>query len=200
MSFPRKNTSSSLRVPSILAVGCARELLARCRAAAASTGLAMNDCDVDVAATLVAEHRPVAIVLPNEIYARHPRELDALARDVKATMVRVDANVTKHEIEAMIAGAIQTALLRREGRTSAGRYSIIPGRSDEAPRSTSQRPAAAASQIPQSFQGEGKQQGTLAPSSGIRSQTCSHPGDIYGEPNFSLPAPSRTLRDLVAGS
>ena len=177
MFSPRRNTSTSLRVPSVLAVGCAPELVARCRAAAVSAGVVVNECGVDLAATFAVERQPKAIVLPNEVYARHSHEVDTFARAVKATVVRVDASVTKLELGAMIAGAIQTGMEREEGRANAGRYSIIPGRAEETavvvqsqrPAPFSVHPPASSSQPPVSADGEPAQR------SGVRSPSHRRP-------------------------
>lgn len=202
MFSPRRNTSTSLRVPSVLAVGCAPELVARCRAAAVSAGVTVNECGVDLAATFAIERQPKAIVLPNEVYARHSREVETFARAVKATVVRVDASVTKLELGAMIAGAIQTGMEREEGRANAGRYSIIPGRSEETsalvqsqrPAPFSVRPSSTSSRPPATEDVE------PAYRSGVRSQLRSDPGEAVAQPSLALSMPSRALRNLVAGS
>lgn len=203
MVAPRRNTSSSLRVPSVLAVSCAPELVARCRAAAVSAGVAVHECGIGLAATYATERQPKAIVLPNEVYARHAREVETFARSVKATIVRVDASVTKLELRAMIAGAIQTCMEREEGRANAGRYSIIPGRSDETsakvqtqrPAPFSVNPTASSSQPPATGDGE------PAVRSGVRAQIRSdRPHEAVTQPRLSLNVPSRALRDLVVGS
>jgi hypothetical protein len=201
MFSPRRNTSTSLRVPSVLAVGCAPELVARCRAAAVSAGVTVNECGIDLAATFAVERQPKAIVLPNEVYARHSRAVDTFARAVKATVVQVDASVTKLELGAMIAGAIQTGMEREEGRANAGRYSIIPGRSEETSALVqSQRPAPFSVCPPASSQPPATGDTEPAYRSGVRSQLRSNPGEGASQPSLSLSVPSRALRSLIAGS
>lgn len=92
--------------------------------AAAVTGVHVLTADVAGAATLGSERRPFAVIAPNGLPRKEWVELSALARDIGATLIEVDPDVCERELEAMIAGAIDT-YLRRGARAGAGRYSII---------------------------------------------------------------------------
>jgi hypothetical protein len=137
-------TSTRLIVPTLLAIDCNAELLERCRRAAACTGIVVADATAATASTVATARQPLAIVMPVEVHGRDPDELDALARDVRAALLTVDAEVTVRELEAMIASVITTRFSERERRASAGRYSIIHGGAVDVTRP---RAAARAAQV-----------------------------------------------------
>jgi hypothetical protein len=60
------------------------------------------------AVNVVASRRPFAIVMNEDIYAFDSAEFDALARDVKATLIRVDAT-------GLGAAALERALMPKLG-------------------------------------------------------------------------------------
>ena len=121
-----RDTSKAVFIPTVLAVGCSDALLASCWDALSGTGVMVRECELSRAATLAASRHPLAIVVPHDVYALDPEELDALARDVRATLVRVDDDGGP-ELADTLAGAIRTATRRRGGRSQSGRYSILPG-------------------------------------------------------------------------
>jgi hypothetical protein len=120
-------TEKPVRIPTVLAVGCSDALLARCWGALGDLGVMVRDCDPALAPTLAATRRPLAIVVPNAVYLRDPAEFEALARDVRAALVKVHAEVTEIELEAMVGPALRSPERRREVRSPSGRYSILPG-------------------------------------------------------------------------
>jgi hypothetical protein len=87
----------------------------RARPAAATKGIGalVKHCDLAQASTLVGERRPLAIVIPHELYEFDPAEFDALARDVRAALLRVDDDITVEELEALLGAAVEAALARR---------------------------------------------------------------------------------------
>jgi hypothetical protein len=120
-------TEKPVHIPTVLAVGCSDALLARCWSALAHMGVMVRDCDLALLPTLVASRMPLAIVMPEQVYARDPVELDALARDVRAMLVKVHAEATVGEIEAVVGVAIRSTTRRRESQHSAPRTSMLPG-------------------------------------------------------------------------
>jgi hypothetical protein len=138
MSHPPFNeneraTSKPVRIPTVLAIGCSDVLLSRCWDALAGMGVMVRDCDPDRAATLVASRQPLVMVVPSEVFASDPDEFNALARDVRASLLKVDEDVSPRELDAMLSVAISATLRRREGRSSSERCSILPGERVEAP-------------------------------------------------------------------
>jgi len=121
-------TEKPVHIPTVLAVGCSDALLARCWTALAPLGVMVRDCEPALLATLVASRMPLAIVMPEHVYyAGDPAELDALARDVSAMLVKVDVNATVGELEAVVGLAIRSTVRRRSLRPSTPRASMLPG-------------------------------------------------------------------------
>lgn len=120
-------TEKPVHIPTVLAVGCSDALLARCWTALAHMGVMVRDCEPALLATLVASRLPLAIVMPEHVHARDPVELDALARDGRTMLVRVNSDATVGEIEAVVGMAIRSTIRRREARPSAPRGSMLPG-------------------------------------------------------------------------
>jgi hypothetical protein len=97
----------------VLTIGCAYPVRERTASATEAIGLFLKHCELAQAPTLVAERRPLAIVLQHDLYEFDPREFDALARDVGAALLRVDDDVTVSELEALLGAAVEAALARR---------------------------------------------------------------------------------------
>jgi hypothetical protein len=120
-------TAKPVHIPTVLAVGCSDALLARCWEALSGLGVMVRDCEPALAATLAAARQPLAIVVSTEVYALDAGELDALARDVRATLLCVDEGAGGRELAEALAGAVRAASRRRGERSSSGRYSLLPG-------------------------------------------------------------------------
>ena len=90
MPPPDHLTIPALPPPTVLAVSCPPELVARCAGALLTIGIGLKECGFVSAATVAAERRPLAIVIVKDIYLFDPDAFDALARDVQASLVRVD--------------------------------------------------------------------------------------------------------------
>lgn len=86
--------SSATQVPQassvVVVVGGPRELIDATRQAAGIAAAArVETAELASAATVVATHRPFAIVMSEDVYAFDSAEFDALARDVNATLLKV---------------------------------------------------------------------------------------------------------------
>lgn len=154
MNDDGRTTSQQLYIPTLLVVGGCDALVARCRLAAKSTGLAIKACLLKEVAITVPYRQPLAMVVPNDAFDSAAYELEALARDVRSVLLRVDPEVSVRELEAMIAGAVDGCLSQRERRGGAGRYSITEGVEDEAPFS-SRSSAPPSSRAPRSLSSPG---------------------------------------------
>jgi hypothetical protein len=132
-------TLTSFSAPSVLAIACPPDLVARCAKALEGIGITLRTCDVLNAATAVAERRPLALVLVEELYAFNPAEFDALARDVQASLVRVEPRILVPKLELLLGSAIDAAASRRGELLPAwpdvdeGRQAIAPPPSPETP-------------------------------------------------------------------
>ena len=97
--------SSATQVPQassvVVVVGGPRELIDATRQAAGIAAAArVETAELASAATVVATHRPFAIVMSEDVYAFDSAEFDALARDVNATLLKVpldDSDAAKLE-------------------------------------------------------------------------------------------------------
>ncbi|WP_437283462.1 hypothetical protein WME90_23665 [Sorangium sp. So ce375] len=126
-------TATPLHVPSILVVldPAWPALFSLCLTVAPGCGVLLHRCDAATAATIAAERRPLAILLSNGVYARDPADFEALARDVRATLLRLDDEVSERELEVMLNGALREARVmnaqRETGRRDegSGRYTMI---------------------------------------------------------------------------
>ncbi|WP_438021741.1 hypothetical protein [Sorangium sp. So ce233] len=106
-------------------------LFSLCLTVAPGCGVLLHRCDAATAATIAAERRPLAIILSNGVYATDPAEFEALARDVRSTLVRLDEEVCERELEAMLKGALRDTRelgAQRERDRDAGRRDEGSGR------------------------------------------------------------------------
>jgi hypothetical protein len=86
--------SSPTQVPQassvVVVVGGPRVLVDATRQAAGIAAAArVETAELATAATVVATHRPFAIVMSEDVYAFDSAEFDALARDVGATLLKI---------------------------------------------------------------------------------------------------------------
>ncbi len=108
-------TLTAVAAPTVIAIGCPPELNARCTRALAATGVRLDDCEVSNAVTMVAERQPLVIVLVEDLYAFDPDEFDALARDVRASLLRVEEDIIEAKLELLLSAAIDATIERRKG-------------------------------------------------------------------------------------
>ena len=112
MNNDSRTTSEQLYIPNFLIVGGSQSLLLRCFHASKTLGLAIKVCTAAEATVIVARRHPIAIVVPNDVFAGAAYELVAVARDVRSALLPVDPEVSVRELEAMLADE----LLNRPGR------------------------------------------------------------------------------------
>jgi hypothetical protein len=94
----------------VVVVGGPRELVDATRQAAGVAAAAkIETAELSNAATVVATCRPFAIVMSEDVYAFDAAEFDALARDVNATLVKIDPH-------GMDAAKLERALMPKLGR------------------------------------------------------------------------------------
>ena len=94
----------------VVVVGGPRELVDATRQAAGIAAAAkIETAELSNAATVVATFRPFAIVMSEDVYAFDAAEFDALARDVNATLVKIDPH-------GMDAAKLERVLMPKLGR------------------------------------------------------------------------------------
>lgn len=106
-------TLPALTAPTVLLIGCSDAIARSCAAALANLGTLLKRCEIAQAANHVAECRPLVMVMPPEVYEFDPRELDALARDVGASLLRVEDDVPEPMLEMLLGAAVDAAVERR---------------------------------------------------------------------------------------
>jgi hypothetical protein len=105
--------------PVVLVVGCAPALVKRVRDAAIMGQALVIEAEVERAATMAAQTRPLVLVMPDEVYRADAAGFSALALDVRARLVALgDDAVPQRELEEMIVGAIVDADAHRESLAS----------------------------------------------------------------------------------
>src|SRR4051794_30811508 len=113
MPGSNQRTETAMAAPTVLTIGCSPQLRERCAAAITAIGAILLHGELAQAPTLVAERRPLAIVLPQALYDFDPEEFDALARDVSASLLRVEGDISEAMLELLLGAAIDASLERR---------------------------------------------------------------------------------------
>jgi hypothetical protein len=91
-------------------------LLAACREAARFVGATVDVTDVRGAATLIAESRPFAIALEEDLLSFDPDEFEALARDVGAELIAATRGATEQALVAQLLPRLKSAFKRWDAR------------------------------------------------------------------------------------
>ena len=111
------------RAPTVLALNAPDNFLAQCKAAVSALGATLVDGSIIRAGDLVAEHRPCAIVVTDDVYAFDRSGLNRLALDNDAHLVVWSEEADGHQLEPLLEGAID-----RWGRSSYEKGAIVDGR------------------------------------------------------------------------
>lgn len=98
-------------------VGGPQDLIGATRQAAGMVAAARVElAELGNAATVVATHRPFAIVMSEDVYAFDGAEFEALARDVSATLIRVSTEGGSYQkYERTLMPKLGQALRKRGG-------------------------------------------------------------------------------------
>lgn len=114
MSRSPDSTLPSRRIPSVVLITPRPELLAALERVVEGIDEAprVKTADLKDAATMVAEWRPFAVIIPADVLAFDPGEFQALARDVGAEVIAYDADAGSHDVAARLLPGLQAALLR----------------------------------------------------------------------------------------
>jgi hypothetical protein len=101
----------------VVVVGGPAELIDATRQAAGVAAAArVETAELNSAATVVATHRPFAIVMTEDVYGFDASEFDALARDVSAVLIKVDASgASRSKLERLLMPKLGQANRKRSG-------------------------------------------------------------------------------------
>lgn len=111
------------RAPMVLALNAPEGFLGECQTAAKALGARVVDGAISRAGELVAEHRPCAIVVTDDVYAFDRTGLNRLALEHDAHLVVWSEDVDGRQLQPLLAGAID-----RWGRSSYEKGAIVDGR------------------------------------------------------------------------
>ena len=107
-------TARGVPLPTILVVGCSPGFVARCVPVARSAGATVRGAGIAACATQAARWRPLAIVVPEQLYEFDREAFDALAIDVMAEVFTISSeDAPQVVLEAMIPLSILAASRRR---------------------------------------------------------------------------------------
>lgn len=118
--MPRETEATTLRqfkIPVVLVVGGTEELIAAVSEAALSAQVLVAECTEGDATNTAAQMRPLVMIVPEDVYTADSNNFDALARDVRAEILRVDGSETPAELEAELARLMAQAEAKRPSWT-----------------------------------------------------------------------------------
>lgn len=107
----RRSTLTTMRL--VVAMGCRGETVARCRLAVPPGTLVRQSAFVDVAARIL-RWRPLAVVVPRELYDLDPPAFDMVAERAMTSLVPLPRDdVPADALRCVIAHAIRSAEVLR---------------------------------------------------------------------------------------
>jgi hypothetical protein len=117
-SKPRQTVvPSAPPTPLVLVVGCPAEFVGTCREAGARLGVAVRECDVRSIRTAVGLSQPFAVIVTEDLYQFDPEAFDTVARQVPASLVRIDSKHAREENvrELLVNAVFESAAGRGSG-------------------------------------------------------------------------------------
>ncbi len=117
------STLPSRRIPTVVLIGSRADALERLVLAVRELDEVPNVRSVELkdAATVVAESRPFAVVVPRDLFAFDPREFEALARDVGALVIAYDADASGDALAATLTPKVRAAFRQWRGSAFSAR-------------------------------------------------------------------------------
>lgn len=115
-SVPRETEAPTLRnfkVPVVLVVGGDDDLIRTVSEAALSLQVLVVDCSPEDAMNTAVQMQPLVMVVPAGVYDRDQNNFDALARDIRAELLRVDPTTSHDELGKALTVMMQEAEAKR---------------------------------------------------------------------------------------
>lgn len=113
MARENQTTLTAVTAPTVITIGCSPALQALSERCLGSMKVLIKHSELAQAPTIAAQRRPLAIVIPEDLYEFDPREFDALARDVGASILRVEEDIDPATFETLLGAAVDAAMSRR---------------------------------------------------------------------------------------
>jgi hypothetical protein len=108
-------TLRQFQIPVVLIICGTEELIGAIGEVAVSLQVLVSECSEEDAATTAAQMRPLVIILHEEIYQQDPIGFEALARDVRARVMRVARGHTEPlELEQRLTQLMAEAEAQRD--------------------------------------------------------------------------------------
>lgn len=112
---------------SVLLVSSSEALAARCRAICVRARVILvPESDLSALTNAAVERKPLALLFPDDVYAFDSAEFDALARDIQASVVLLEPDITDEELETRLLDAVLRAELLRQPGAPSSRYVLVP--------------------------------------------------------------------------
>ena len=103
-----------IQIPIVLALDCTPVFLERCRQISAKRGILVRGCESASAWRTAVALRPLAIVVPEHLHERAPRQFETLAAEAGARLVVLEsAQLPAHELDSHITSAVNEATRAR---------------------------------------------------------------------------------------
>lgn len=115
------------RIPKVVTLNAPPRFLEQCKQAAKSLGADVVDAPVADAAAVLAEHRPAAVVVTEDVYAFDRAGLNRLALDVDAMLLVWSDDVEGKELAPLLEGAVKRwhKSSYEKGTFVEGRYELL---------------------------------------------------------------------------
>lgn len=111
-------TLRQFQIPVVLIICGTEELIGSIGKVAVSAQVLVSECGEEDATTTAAQMRPLVIIMHEEIYQQDPANFEALARDVRARVMRVASGENDPvELEKRLKALMAEAEARRDSWT-----------------------------------------------------------------------------------
>lgn len=101
-------------MPTVVVVGCSPSMNLRCWTIASGLGAIVVEAPIAEVTNVAARTRPLAIVIAEALFEFDPIELEALARDVRSSLVVLaDEDLSDDELTGKVLAAISESKRRR---------------------------------------------------------------------------------------
>lgn len=120
-------TPAELRRATILVLTAPERFLAQCTAAASALGAAIVEGTIAKAAELIAEHKPCAVIVTEDVYGFDRTGLNRIALDNDAVLVVWTEDAQSHQLEPLLESTVKRwrRAAYEKGALLDGRYELL---------------------------------------------------------------------------
>jgi hypothetical protein len=107
-------TLRQFKIPVVLVIGGSEALIGVVSEAALSAQVLVAECALEDATDTAAEMKPLVLIMGEATYSEDPEGFEALARDVRAKILRVlDSQLDAHVLEPLLTSRMVEAEAQR---------------------------------------------------------------------------------------